>query len=73
MRLKGVYMGPIDIAIIVLAVSMVVGVVAYNLWKKKKGKGGCGCGCNGCPSAGSCSAAQSKKSSQSVDDAKKEE
>ncbi len=49
-------MEPIDIIIIVAAVLAVVGVIAYNVWKKKKGKGGCGCGCgcggcSGCPSA----------------------
>ena len=50
-------MKPIDYIIIILAVAAVVGVVAYNIWKKKNGKGGCGCGCSGCPSAGSCSSA----------------
>jgi len=49
-------MEPIDVIIIVLAVSVVVGFIAYKIWQKKTGRSsGCGCGCDcgscsGCPS-----------------------
>ena len=40
---------PIDIFIIAVAALAVVGVIAWQIWKKKTGRsGGCGCGCNGC-------------------------
>lgn len=58
-------MKPIDIIIIVAAVAIVVGVVAYNIWKKKNGKGGCGCGCSGCNN----SACPSKKAAEEEKDA----
>ena len=63
-------MQPIDIIIIILAIGMVVGTIAYNVWKKKNGKGGCGCGCgcDGCPSAGLCASAKQTEQPQSIED-----
>ncbi|MBQ8322913.1 MAG: FeoB-associated Cys-rich membrane protein [Clostridia bacterium] len=54
-------MKPIDIVIIVVAALAVIGVVAWQIWKKKTGKGGggCGCGCEGCTN-GSCPSARPK-------------
>ena len=47
---------PIDCVIVALAAAIVVGVIAYSVWKKKKGISGCGCGCKTCPSAERCNA-----------------
>lgn len=55
-------MKPIDIIIIVAAVVAVVGVIGWQIYKKKTGKGGgCGCGCSSCPSAGTCHAKKTEE------------
>lgn len=50
-------MKPIDWIIIGLAVAAVVGVVVWQIRRKKQGKGGCDCGggCGGCHGCSSCS------------------
>ena len=41
-------MKPIDIVILAIVGVILVGVIAYLIWKKTKGENvGCGCGCNG--------------------------
>ena len=62
-------MQPIDIIIIILAIGMVIGTIAYNVWKKKKGKGGCGCGCgcDGCPSAGLCASTKQTEPPKAIE------
>lgn len=60
-------MKPIDIVIIVLAIAVVAGVVAYSVWKKKTGKGGCGCGCDGCgASCNGCPSAKKEEKDKDV-------
>ena len=54
-------MSPIDIVIIILAASIVVGTAVGAYIRKKKGKGGCGCGCVGCPHSSVCASKKEEK------------
>ena len=55
-------MGTADILIIVAIALIVVGIVAYMVWKKIKGeKIGCGCGCGSCPHASACGGKPAQK------------
>lgn len=50
-------MTALEIIILVAAVGIVVGVIVWNIVKKKRGKGGCcGCDCSSC-----CAACRSAK------------
>ncbi len=61
-------MKPIDIIIIAILSLILIGVIAYIVWKKKTGENvGCGCGCNGCSgcsSANVCPTAQKAEEEQ---------
>ncbi|MDE6058668.1 MAG: FeoB-associated Cys-rich membrane protein [Clostridia bacterium] len=48
-----------EIVLIVAAALFVVGVIVWQIIRRKQGKGGCDCGCSNC--SGSCSACQSKQ------------
>ncbi len=53
-------MKALEIIILIAAIGIVVGVIAYSIYKKARGKGG-GCGCD-CSSCGGCPyAAKHKK------------
>jgi hypothetical protein len=53
-------MKPIDIIIIISAIAAVVGVIGWQIYKKKTGKG-CGCGCGSCPHATACHAKKTEE------------
>lgn len=47
-------MGPIEIAITVIACLFVVGVIIASIVRKKKGKGTCCSDCSSCPYCSGC-------------------
>ena len=48
-----------EILLIVAAAAFVLGIIVWQIIRKKQGKGGCDCGCSNCPSG--CSCAKAKK------------
>lgn len=48
-----------EILLIVAAAAFVVGVIVWQIIRKKQGKGGCDCGCSHC--SGNCFACKPKK------------
>ena len=51
-------MKPIDVIILILAVAVVAGVIAWQIIRKKQGKSGC-CDCSSC--SGGCANCPSRK------------
>lgn len=56
-------MGVVDIIIMISALAAVVGVIGWQIYKKKTGKG-CGCGCGSCPNATACGAKKTEKNTE---------
>lgn len=50
-----------EILLIVAAVAFVLGIVVWQIVRKKQGKGGCGCGCKNCPPGCSCAKAKGQE------------
>lgn len=62
--IKEKIMKPIDIILIIGAVLIIGGIIAYLIISKRKGKNvGCGCGCSGCPNASACGGGKAEKES----------
>ena len=51
-------MKPIDVIILIIAVAVVGGVIAWQIIRKKQGKSGC-CDCSSC--SGGCASCPSRK------------
>ncbi|MBQ8352376.1 MAG: DUF2749 domain-containing protein [Clostridia bacterium] len=51
-------MKPIDVIILIIAVAVVGGVIAWRIIRKKQGKSGC-CDCSSC--SGGCASCPSRK------------
>ena len=48
-----------EILLIVFAAAFVIGVIVWQIIRKKQGKGGCDCGCSNCP--GNCPSCRPKE------------
>ncbi len=53
-----------EILIIVLAAAFVIGVVVWQIVRRRRGKGGCDCGCSSCAGCPACHSRGGQKSKQ---------